>query len=88
MNNQAYITGFVKRAIEYGFSESEAVQILKQSSEANDTVLQKNQKPFTAKPGPERYSPLPKPDGVPEVSLSSLDSRNKKPVTLPIKNKM
>ena len=88
MHNQAYISGFVKRALEYGFSESEAMQILKQASEANDTVLQEKQKSYTAKPGPERYSPLPKPDGVPEVSLASLDSRNKKPVTLPIKKRM
>lgn len=28
---QAYIEGFVKRASEYGFSESEAVEILKQA---------------------------------------------------------
>ena len=30
---QAYIKGFVKRANEYGFSEQEAVELLKQSAE-------------------------------------------------------
>lgn len=33
---QAYINGFVKRAMEYGFSEREAVEILKQSALVGD----------------------------------------------------
>ena len=39
---QAYIEGFVKRASEYGFSENEAVNILKEASVADAPQAQKD----------------------------------------------
>ena len=39
---QAYIEGFVKRAAEYGFSENEAVKLLKQSGIADAPAYQTN----------------------------------------------
>ena len=88
MNNQAYFLGFVKRAMEYGFSEAEAVEIFKQASDANDALQQENQKSYVNAGGSGVPYKAPPPDGVPAVSLSSLDSRNKKPVVSPIKRKM
>jgi hypothetical protein len=76
---QAYINGFVKRAVAHGFSEAEAFELLK-SSVDQDAVAQPNMSSATAKPGPERYVPPAPPTGVPAASLASLDSRNKSPV--------
>ena len=80
--DEAYIEGFVKRAAEYGFSEVEAVEILKRAAEKaavdQDAVMQPNQKPYTAPPAPERAVPAAPPVGVPAVSLDKLDSRKNK----------
>lgn len=74
--------------MEYGFSKAEAVEIFKQAAEADDAVQQPNQKSYVNAEGPGVPYKAPPPVGVPAVSLSSLDSRNKKPAISPIKRKM
>jgi hypothetical protein len=73
---QAYINGFVKRAVAHGISEAEAFELLK-SSVDQDAVAQSGMRSATSAPGPDRYVPSAPPTGVPAVSLESLDSRNK-----------
>lgn len=76
---QAFVNGFIKRASQYGYSEQEAIELLKNSGVVdNDSVTQPGQKSFTAPPGPLRTDMKPAPPvGVPAVSLKQLDSRNK-----------
>ena len=75
---QAYINGFVKRAVAHGISEAEAFELLK-SSVDNDSISQPGMRSATSAPRPDRYVLPAPPTGVPAVSLASLDSRNKGP---------
>jgi hypothetical protein len=75
---QAYIQGFVKRAVAHGISEAEAFELLK-SSVDNDSISQPGMSSATAATRADRYVPPAPPAGVPAVSLASLDSRNKGP---------
>lgn len=77
---QAYINGFVKRASEYGFSAQEAIELLKSAS-PETVAMSPGAQPYTkAGTNPARYVAPAQPDGVPEVSLEALDSRNRAPV--------
>lgn len=61
---QAYINGFVKRAMEHGFSEAEAMDILKQAVD-NDSIHQAGQRSYLAAPAAEHPVVPAPPTGVP-----------------------
>jgi hypothetical protein len=81
---QAYINGFIKRANEYGLSELQAIELLKQAGpNQNEAMVQPNQRSYSnAAVAPHAVNPAP-PTGVPAVPLEALDSRNRKPAIAP-----
>jgi hypothetical protein len=77
--------GFLKRASEYGFSEQQALKLLKSASPETANMSTGAQTYVQAGNNPIRpVAPAP-PMGVPAVSLASLDSRNRKPVLPAVK---
>jgi hypothetical protein len=82
---QAYINGFVKRANEYGLSEQEALELLKSASPETLAMSPGAQTYAQAGTNPVRPVAPALPDGVPAVSLASLDSRNRTAVAPTVK---
>ena len=80
---EAYINGFVKRANQHGLSDYQAIELLKESGALESpTTLKYNPGAMTAsQAGSNPVKPVSPalPDGVPNVTLAELDSRNRKP---------
>jgi hypothetical protein len=74
---QAYISGFVKRAAVYGYTPEQAWSLLKSASPETLAMSPGAMTAAQAANNPVRAVDSALPDGVPVVSLESLDSRNR-----------
>lgn len=77
---QAFASGFVKRAMEYGLSSFEAIQLYKQAADGVAPVDKPAMDPFTANPfklPPPTFKPAKAGDpGTAGMSAKALDARN------------